>query len=115
MTEEQQTTKKHVFNYGEITADHKEAAEEIANFISGSGNEMLAELIKQRFKVTPIPRYNITESKFANACVAAGVFPSVQGYLQEGDGIDKKEYPLIGITEDVRKLEKLYEAIKNSV
>jgi hypothetical protein len=115
MTEEQQTTKKHVFNYGEITADHKEAAEEIANFISGSGNEMLAELIKQRFKVTSIPRYDIKESKFANACVAAGVFPSVQGYLQEGDGLDKKEYPLIGITEDVRKLEKLYEAIKNSV
>ena len=114
MSEENIIQKKHTFNYGEINDDHKAAAEEIADLIAKSGNEMLSELIKQRFKITSIPRYDIKNSKFAEACMEAGVFPSVQGYLQEGDGLDKFEYPLIGITEDVRKLEKLYEHIKNS-
>lgn len=114
MSEAIQSKTKHMFNYGDLNDHHKEAAEEIANLVAGAGNEMLSELIKQRFKVVSIPRYDIKESKFAQACIESGIFPSVQGYLQEGDGLDKFEYPLVGVTEDVRKLEKLYEYIKNS-
>lgn len=103
-----------VFNYGDITADHRDAAKEIANIIAGSGNIMLAEIIKQRFKVVEIPKFNLEDSKFARACMSAGVFPAVQGHVQEGSDIEKIEYPLVGICEDIRKLEKLYEIIKNS-
>ena len=104
----------HVFNYGEITEEHKDAAKEIAGIVESFGNPMLSELIKQKFKVTEIPRYDLKDSKFAQACIQANVFPSVQGYVQEGTDLNKTEYPLIGISEDVRKLEKLFEIIKNS-
>jgi len=103
-----------VFNYGNISDAHKDAAKEIANIIASSGNIMLAEVIKQRFKVVEIPKFNLEDSKFAKACMIAGVFPAVQGHVQEGSDLDKMEYPLVGICEDIRKLEKLYEVIKNS-
>jgi hypothetical protein len=73
---------------------------------------MLAELVKQRFKVVEIPRYDINESPFIDACKEAGIFAAVQGYLQEGSDLEKMEYPLVSICEDIRKLEKLIPAIK---
>lgn len=113
MSPEEAASMTPVFNYGDISEQHKEAAVEIAGLIANSGNPMLAELVKQRFKIVQVPRYDINQSPFIEACKSAGVFPAVQGYVQEGVDVDKMEYPLISICEDVRKLEKLVEAIKN--
>ena len=113
MSPEEASKMAPVFNYGDITEQHKEAAMEIASLIANSGNEMLAELVKQRFKVVEIPRYDINLSPFIDACKEAGVFAAVQGYLQEGSDLEKIEYPLVSICEDIRKLEKLIPAIKN--
>jgi len=113
MSPEEASKMAPVFNYGDITEQHKEAAMEIASLIANSGNEMLAELVKQRFKVVEITRYDINLSPFIDACKEAGVFAAVQGYLQEGSDLEKMEYPLVSICEDIRKLEKLIPAIKN--
>jgi hypothetical protein len=113
MTPEEAAVMTPVFNYGGITEQHQEAAVEIANLIAESGNPILAELVKQRFKVVEVPRYDINLSPFIDACKEAGVFAAVQGYMQEGSGLEKMEYPLVSICEDIRKLEKLIPAIKN--
>lgn len=112
MSPEEASSMTPVFNYGDITEQHKEAATEIANLIANSGNPILADLVKQRFKVVEIPRYDVNLSPFIDACKEAGIFAAVQGYLQEGSDLEKMEYPLISICEDIRKLEKLIPAIK---
>ena len=113
MSPEEAASMTPVFNYGDIKEEHKEAAVEIANLIANSGNPMLADLVKQRFKVVEIPRYDINLSPFIDACKEAGIFAAVQGYVQEGSDLEKMEYPLISICEDIRKFQKLVTAIKN--
>ena len=101
-----------VFDYGSINEDHKKAAEEIANLAETHGMTMFAELIKTRFQVKEIPKYDITQSEFVKYTQKAGLNFAIQGFIREGAEPDFMQYPLLTICDDVRKLEKFIEVIK---
>jgi hypothetical protein len=100
---------KIVFNYGEIKDEHKEAASECANILENMNHPELAELIKKQFKIVENPKFDFHGHPFVKAAEQAEVFCSVQGFVSD-NGVD---YPIIGITDDVRKIINLYNCIKN--
>lgn len=99
------------FNYGDITDEHKQAAKEIADLMEGMNQPMMAELIRERFQITPIPKYDFLQHPFVKACEKANLFCAVQGHVKDGSG--KIEYPVISISDDVRKFEDLFQIIVN--
>ena len=103
---------KPVFDYGSINSDHMAAATEICDLIRNSGNEVLANAISQRFKLVEHVKFDHTATDFARACATAGVFLTIQGYVTNHDDPEKIHYPIISITEDVRNLQALVDAIK---
>lgn len=115
MTPEQQADLKPEFDYGSIRPEHQAAAEEIAKFLAENGQADLGELIKQRFKVKEIPSYDLSQSEFVKYCKEAGIYVAGQGYLVEGEGLNQMQYPMITICDDIRRIEKIVEVIKNSV
>ena len=46
--------------------EHIEAAEEVMNFASATGNEKLAEMIKDLFEIKEKPVFDVTDSVFLN-------------------------------------------------
>jgi hypothetical protein len=115
MTPEQQAELQPEFDYGSIKPEHQAAAEEIAKFLAEHGQSELGELVKQRFKVKEIPMYDLTQSEFFNYCKEAGIYVAGQGYLVEGEGLNQMRYPMVAICDDIRRVEKIVEVIKNSV
>jgi len=101
-----------LFDYGSVNDDHRAAAAEIAELAKSHGSDMLAELIKVRFKVVEPNRYDISQSPFFQACKAHGMPVAIQGWIQQGDGADTVFYPLLCINEDVRKFDEFYKKIK---
>jgi len=105
---------KTLFDYGDIKEEHTRVAEEIANLCLQFGQPMLAEEIKRKFKIVEVPKYNLEESEFVQECVKHGVYVSIQGILQEGEGPNLMEYQLVGISGDVRKMNAFIRALKSS-
>lgn len=102
-----------VFDYGSINNDHREAAVEIIGLLRQMGNELPAKIIAERFKLEEPKRFDFTTTKFAKACQEANVFLGVQGFLINQDDPEKTEYPIVSISEDIRKLETLYYIIRD--
>lgn len=103
-----------LFDYGSINQDHIAAATEIAGLAEQFGSSMLAELIRSRFKVKEIPKYDMTNSKFINECTKANIHCNVQGFVQEGQEPDYMQYQLVSICEDIRKLDAFIDSIKST-
>lgn len=102
-----------VFDYGSINQDHQDAAEEIIGLLRNLGIELPIKIISERFKLTEPNRFDFTETNFAKACREADVFLGVQGFVVNQADPNKVEYPIISISEDVRKLESLYFIIRD--
>lgn len=101
---------KPVFDYGNITDEQHILLEEVLDVLSQTGDEVAVEYLKHKFRVTEPPRYDYTASPFVKCCEEVGIPVNVQGYLED-NGVG---YPLIILSEDIRNLDKLYVAIKNS-
>jgi len=101
-----------VFDYGNITAEHRAAAEEISLLLDNMGQQLLSDLIKEKFGIVQTPRYDISEHEFVKACVRADLYCAIQGFVKDGSG--NIEYPVIAICDDSRKFFNLYNIIKNS-
>jgi hypothetical protein len=110
---EKEIMKTAMFDYGSINEDHKQAAEEICKFLRDLRLNETADLVAQRFQLTQIPEYDMTQSKFYEECNKVGIFVACQGFLQEGSGLDAIKYPLVNISGDIRKMDMLVESIKN--
>jgi hypothetical protein len=102
----------HVFDYGSINADHQEAAKEICELIKHSGNPILADAIAERFKLVQPVRFDYTTTDFAAACAQAGVNLTVQGFVVDHSDPEKKQYPIVSISEDIRLLQSLVDVLK---
>ena len=100
------------FDYGNIKQEHKVAAEEIAALAYQIGQPMLAELIKLKFEIVEIKKYDLEQSEFLNSIKSAGIPWSVQGAMVEGEGVDKIQYPLITINQEIRTLDAWFKSIK---
>lgn len=104
---------EYVFDYGNLTDENKAAALEIANMLESQGLGDLATSIKIKFKIKEIPKYDLESSPIVSAIKEAGMFCSVQGYLQEGAKPDIIQYPLIAVCADIRHFERLIPIIKS--
>ena len=102
-----------VFDYGNITDDHKAAAEEIIGLLRQLGIDLPTRVIAERFKLVEPNRFDFTQTDFYKVCREADVFLGVQGFVVNHDDPQKVEYPIISISEDIRKLENLFHWIKS--
>jgi hypothetical protein len=113
VTNQNATTEVPVFDYGALTEEHKEAAQEIAEYLQTQGLTDVANALRLRFKLKEIPKMNIDDSPFVAACKASGLYCAIQGYIQEGQEPNIIQYPLIALCDDIRKFEMLISVIKS--
>ncbi len=103
-----------LFDYGSITEQHKEAIQEVVDLANHSGNDIFAELIKHKFQLVEPIRVDHKDTEFYKACAENDIHVWTMGYIQDGGGNDPSIpfYPVVSITEDIRKIEKLVEFLK---
>jgi hypothetical protein len=101
------------FDYGNITDEHKSVVVEIVGLLKSMGQEELAGILNSRFKIVEPKRFKIADSQFVQACTANQIYCAVQGHVQSGTDLDSMHYPLVTMSEDIRKFERLFEYIKN--
>ena len=97
-----------LFCYRDLNKDHKSAAQECIRILSEFNQPMLIELIKNKFKLVEHKKFDLNNSEFIKKAKEVNITTSVQGYIIEND----IEYQVIGITEDIRKLEEFVKLIK---
>jgi hypothetical protein len=101
---------ENLFNYDDVNDEHKKAATEFLRLLEQHKDPLIvSELIKKNFKLTPMPKYSPEESLFVQACAKAGQYVNIQGYVEDNN----KLYPVCTITDDIRKLDKLFGIIKD--
>jgi|AntAceMinimDraft_5_1070358.scaffolds.fasta_scaffold08386_4 hypothetical protein len=103
-----------LFDYGSITEQHKEAIQEVVDLATQSGNDVFAEFIKYKFQLIDPVRVDHKDTEFYKACAENDIHVWIMGYIQDGVGNDPSMpfYPVVSITEDIRKIEKLVEFLK---
>lgn len=102
------------FDFGSINEQHQSAAKEISGWLKSLGLTEVSEEILRRYKIDPIPSYNLDESEFYQLATKAGFYVAGQGTLIEGEGKDKIQIPLVAISGDIRKLNDFINIVKNS-
>jgi hypothetical protein len=102
---------KQLFNYGDLKKEHKDAAIEIAELARQLGQDNLADTIAHKFQLVEPNKFKIEDSIFAQACDQAGFKYWIMGWVAEGEGADAIHYPIVSITEDVRKLDNFITSI----
>jgi hypothetical protein len=103
---------QHVFDYGDIKPEHKEAVAEVISLLRSHDLGTIADMLKIRFKIQEIPKYDASTSPWVVACTEAGIYNAIQGFVQEGVEPNIIQYPLMAVCDDIRKLEKLVDVIK---
>jgi hypothetical protein len=93
------------FNFDEVNEDHKDAVKEISKILKSLNQNILAEMIEQKFKLVKKPKYEKEESEFIQKAIEFGFNPTEQG-ITEDNGI---EYPIVNIMADVREWNKFWE------
>ena len=106
MTEGRRAT----FDYGAIKDEHRAVAEEISKVCLELGYDELAALIAKKFEVVVRPVFDIRTTKIFEACQKANIYMTTNGLMSDGD----MDYPIIGICDDIRKVERLYHIIKRT-
>jgi carbonic anhydrase len=96
------TEMKEKFHYAELTDLHKKIAEEIANLAKDAGHEEFYKFIIKQFQIEEPIKYNLEESVFVEHAVDAGLYVNIQGWIIDpNDGV---HYPIVSMSEDIRKL-----------
>ena len=99
-----------VFNYDDLNDQHKKAAVEFLSLLDKHKDPLIvAEIVKKQFDLDPKPKFKPDDSLFVQACIKAGTYVNIQGHVED-DGV---LYPVCSITDDIRKLDKLFGEIKN--
>jgi hypothetical protein len=99
---------KRLFDYGSITEEHKKVIEEVIYLYKESKIENFDEFLKSKFQVELPPRFPIQDSLFVKFCKEHQFRCAIMGYAVDDEGV---EYPVISITEDVRKLDNFVKDI----
>lgn len=100
---------EHVFNYDNLNDQHKEAAAEFLSLLEKHKDPLIvAEIIKKQFELVQKPKFKPDDSLFVQACAKSGMYVNIQGHVED-DGV---LYPVCSITDDIRKLDKLFGIIK---
>ena len=98
------------FNYGNLTQDHKDAAEEICKILENSNQTSLSDLIKEKFEIKPKNRFDPKDSEFIKFAEKYRIGFGIVGFVADGN----QEWPIIGFSEDIRKLDIMFNEIKKT-
>jgi hypothetical protein len=105
-----------LFDYRAINEEHKKAVQEVINLAKDAGNEDFAEYLKHKFEIIEPIKLEHTKTEFYRLCEKNDIKVWLMGWVQDGGGLDPSvpHYPVVSITEDIRKIEQLIAYIKNS-
>jgi len=99
-----------MFNYDDLNDEHKKAAVEVLRLMQQHGDPLIVnEIVKKNFSLNPMPKASPSDSLFVQACKESGQYVNIQGHVED-DGV---LYPVCSITDDIRKLDKLFGVIKD--
>jgi hypothetical protein len=104
--------RKATFDYGNLKKEHKEAAEEIIKICESQGNFDLANLLKKNFDIVVRPVFDLSTTEMFKYCKEVDIFLATHGLIVDSDS--EMDYPVVGICDDIRKIEKLISIIKDS-
>ena len=111
---DKEITMVELFDYGSVTEEHKKAVLEVMTLAKEHGNDMFAEYLKHKFQIEEPLRVDYKESEFAKACEQNDIKLWLMGWVQDGGAAaGSPHYPVLSITEDIRKIEKLIETFRN--
>jgi len=97
---------------GQATEEDIVVANDIIRMCEERGLQELVSAIKVRYGMEQVKHYPLDGNRFVEACKACNIPGNVQGHVHSGDE-GAMRYPVVAVVEDIRKLEALYDYIKN--
>ena len=114
----QENLRKHggfAFDFNEINSDHKKAVEEAIKYLKEKGiDEGTLDDLKLKFQIETLPKFDFNKSLMVQFCKKNNIAIIEQGYVTENKNGKTKLYPMCGIVEEVRVLDRLFESIFNA-
>ena len=98
-----------MFDYGNITEEHKAAAEECAKLVDTIAPHVSA-MIRERFKIVEPKRLALEDTVSWKVFTENGFYLSQQGYMVGPDGV---QIPMVSLCTEVTKLDNFLEQIKS--
>lgn len=106
---------KHVFDFNNITEDHKALVREIIKLVKNKDepdNKDLILNLTTLFKLEEEEIFNIENSSFIKFAKKINLPAALQGYVTHKENGKKPiMYPVISFCDDIRKFDKLIEVI----
>ena len=95
--------------------DQKKAIEEAIKYLQEKGvDKGTLEDLKLKFKIKSLPKYDFNKSLMVQFCKKNNIAIIDQGFVTETKGGKTKLYPICGLVEEVRVLDRLFESIFNA-
>ena len=114
----QENLRKHggfAFDFGDITNDQKKAVEEAIKILQEKGvDKGTLEDLKLKFQIESLPKFDFNKSLMVQFCKKNNISIIEQGFVTETKDGKTKLYPMCGIVEEVRVLDRLFESIFNA-
>ena len=114
----QENLRKHggfAFDYGAIKDDHKKAVEEAIKYLQEKGvDKGTLDDLKLKFQIESLPKFDFNKSLMVQFCKKNNISIVEQGFVTETKDGKTKLYPMCGIVEEVRVLDRLFESIFNA-
>lgn len=107
-----------LFDYGNITEEHKAALLEVVELAKQSNNDMFAELLKHKFQLVEPVKIDHKTMAFTQECEKVGIKVWVMGYQNNPEQPTDENNPLVpilSITEGADKMEDLVASIRSAV
>ena len=100
------------FNFNEIKDEHKKAINEACEILEKQGvNEDIINNLKTKFEIKKIPSYDLMTSPFVQYCIKNGLHVQPQGNITEIKNKEPFLYPIVSVTEDIRKFNSVFDKI----
>ena len=114
----QENLRKHggfAFDFNEVNDDHKMAVEEAIKYLKEKGiDEGSLDDLKLKFQIETLPKFDFNKSLMVQFCKKNNIAIIEQGYVTENKNGKTKLYPVCGLVEEVRVLDRLFESIFNA-
>ena len=114
----QENLRKHggfAFDFNEVNDDHKKAVEEAIKYLKEKGiDEGTLDDLKLKFQIETLPKFDFNKSLMVQFCKKNNIAIIEQGYVTENKNGKTKLYPICGLVEEVRVLDRLFESIFNA-
>ena len=114
----QENLRKHdgfAFDYGAIKDDHKKAVEEAIKYLQEKGvDKGTLDDLKLKFQIESLPKFDFNKSLMVQFCKKNNISIIEQGFVTETKDGNTNLYPMWGIVEEVRVLDRFFESIFNA-